>query len=95
MLSIHKNKILATIAILGILAFGMSSFRQVPLSKPGPGPMKMKFVNLKVLPKNIDPKSLMKIMHEFCNALGYKCGNCHAWSKTNEGKLDFASDTKL
>ena len=94
MFIIHKNKIIATLGILGILAFGTSSFRQAPMAKPNPGQMKMKFVNLKVLPKNIDPKSLKMIMHEFCSALGYKCGNCHAWSKTNEGKLDFASDAK-
>ena len=52
------------------------------------------FTNLKVLPKNISPKDLNKIMvNDFEDALGVGCGFCHAPGKT-EGELDYASDAK-
>lgn len=48
--------------------------------------------NLKILPKNISHDDLMAVMHGFEHALGMKCGGCHAPSKTDPTKLDFASD---
>lgn len=51
-------------------------------------------VNLKVLPKNISHEELDKIMHGYKQALGVKCNFCHAASKTDPKKLDFASDEK-
>lgn len=48
--------------------------------------------NLKVLPKNISHEELHKIMDDYKVALGVKCGFCHAESKDNPGRLDFASD---
>ena len=52
------------------------------------------FTNLKVLPKNISPKDLNKIMvSDFEDALGVGCGFCHATGKA-EGELDYASDAK-
>lgn len=55
-----------------------------PLPKP---------VNLKVLPKDIAPEELRKIMHGYAGALGVKCNFCHAANKQTH-KLDFASDAK-
>jgi hypothetical protein len=52
------------------------------------------FTNLKVLPKDISPKDLNKIMvSDFEDALGVGCNFCHAPGKT-EGELDYASDAK-
>ncbi len=50
--------------------------------------------NLKVLPADISHKALDSIMDGFKAALGVKCNFCHAQSKTDAKKLDFASDEK-
>jgi cytochrome c2 len=50
--------------------------------------------NLKVLPKNISHEKLEAIMDGFKDALGVKCGHCHASQEGNPRKLDFASDAK-
>jgi hypothetical protein len=50
--------------------------------------------NLKVLPKNISHDDLDKIMDEWKDALGVKCGFCHAPQKDNPRKMDYASDDK-
>lgn len=51
-----------------------------------------KFSNLKVLPKNTTPDQLKDVMREFNASLGVKCGFCHAPSKEDPKKMDFASD---
>lgn len=57
-------------------------------SRPGD-----KFKNLKVLPKDISDEDLDKVMDSFKEALGVKCGFCHARNAdTSIHKLDFASD---
>lgn len=48
--------------------------------------------NLKVLPKNISHEELIVVMRNFNNALGVKCGFCHAPSKDDPKHMDFASD---
>jgi hypothetical protein len=54
-----------------------------------------KFKNLKVLPKDITMEQLDKVMDNFKEALGVKCGFCHAPSAdTTNHHLDFASDAK-
>jgi hypothetical protein len=50
--------------------------------------------NLKVLPKDISHHDLDSIMDNFKVALGVKCNFCHATSKDNPKRLDFASDEK-
>jgi hypothetical protein len=50
-------------------------------------------VNLKVLPKNIPPQELIKIMRGYAGALGVECNFCHAAGQ-GPHKLDFASDAK-
>jgi hypothetical protein len=53
------------------------------------------FKNLKILPKNISMDDLDKVMDNFKEALGVKCGFCHAPSKDSTSHhLDFASDDK-
>lgn len=55
---------------------------------------KPKYVNLKVLPKNISPHDLQSIMtDEFDDDLGVSCGFCHATNPDTHG-LDYASDAK-
>jgi Photosynthetic reaction centre cytochrome C subunit len=50
--------------------------------------------NLKVLPKDISHDELEKVMDGFKDALGVRCNYCHAQSKTEQRKMDFASDEK-
>jgi cytochrome c553 len=60
-----------------------------------PTPPDNGFKNLKILPKDITHEKLGKIMHEFNDALGVKCGFCHAPSQdTSNHHPDFASDAK-
>jgi hypothetical protein len=55
---------------------------------------KNEFKNLKVLPKDISPKALQKIMvDEFQDGLGVSCNYCHAPEKGSL-HLDYASDEK-
>lgn len=62
----------------------------IAANKPPKGTHK----NLKVLPKNISHEDLDKIMDEWKAALGVKCNFCHAPSKNEPRKMDFASDEK-
>jgi hypothetical protein len=55
-----------------------------PLPKP---------TNLKVLPKDIAPEELVKIMRGYAGALGVECNFCHA-AVPGKRELDFASDAK-
>ncbi|MBT9331716.1 c-type cytochrome [Paracidobacterium acidisoli] len=55
-----------------------------PLPKP---------VNLQVLPKNMPPEDVIKVMHGFEGALGVKCEFCHMRNAQTH-HLDFASDAK-
>ena len=63
---------------------GPEAHARRPLPKP---------VNLKVLPKNIAPEELMKIMRGYAGALGVRCNFCHAMNPQTH-KLDFPSDAK-
>jgi hypothetical protein len=52
------------------------------------------YKNLKVLPVDIDSKTLQSIMvDDFQDGLGVGCGYCHAQEK-NSMHLDYASDEK-
>lgn len=50
--------------------------------------------NLKVLPKNMNEDDLHAVMRVYSKSLGVRCNHCHAQSKTDPKKLDFASDEK-
>jgi len=81
-----NRKVLAVIMLSFFIVLGIAA------TKP-PDPPKWK--NLKILPKNITPEQLDKVMDNFKAALGVKCGFCHAPSKDTAQKWpDFASDEK-
>lgn len=54
-----------------------------------------KWKNLKVLPQDISKDSLFYLMEGYSIALSVNCNHCHAPSKNNPDKLDFASDEKI
>ncbi len=78
--------LLFIVAIVGFIGFAA----MVPVKQKD----KEKATNLKVLPKDISHDELKKVMDNFKTALGVKCDFCHAKSKTDPTKLDFASDEK-
>jgi hypothetical protein len=55
-----------------------------PLPKP---------TNLKVLPKDIAPEALVKLMRGYAGALGVECNFCHE-AVPGKRELNFASDAK-
>ena len=77
-----RRKMILLSAIVLVVAFASLGFTN---DEP-------KFKNLKVLDKNISKDELTIIMKEFKTALGVKCNFCHAESKADPSKLDFASD---
>jgi Photosynthetic reaction centre cytochrome C subunit len=74
---------------------GLSVSVLVGIAAVRPGnPPDDKFINLKVLPKNISSKELSKIMvDEFPDDLGVSCNFCHAENKDTH-RPDYASDEK-
>jgi hypothetical protein len=86
MKSLPTKKILVCSIAAGLMAFGSLAFREVPQPEP-PKP-----TNLKILPKNIDHTQLIAIMHDFEQALNYRCGDCHYADPSNPRHIDFASD---
>ena len=85
MFKFHQRKIIVSAALCAIVILVLSA------GKPEDSKPKR---NLKVLPKNISHDELSKVMDGFKAALGVRCDFCHAKSKTEENKLDFASDEK-
>jgi len=79
-----RRKMIVLSLVVIIVAFGSLSFKE---DEPH-------FKNLKVLDKHISKDELTLIMKGFKTALGVKCSFCHAQSKTDPSKLDFASDEK-
>jgi len=100
----QKRFLVAGVLVVGLnLALAQSMMAQSGGAAPPPGqhmPMEggpheplPKPTNLKVLPKNISPDDLKKIMHGIAGSLGVKCGFCHAMNPQTH-KLNFASDAK-
>lgn len=81
-----RYKTILTLTILIVTVFLMSAFMPQQEAK--------KFTNLKVLPKDISPEDLDKVMDGFKAALGVKCNFCHAAGQSDPKHLDFASDAK-
>lgn len=80
-----SNKKLITLISLLIFTFiGLAAF-----DEPATG----EFKNLQVLPKNIKPDSLDKIMDGFNESLGVNCAFCHAENKQNK-VLEAEKDSK-
>jgi len=78
------KKLVTLIAILAFVFIGLAAFEE-----PAAGDFK----NLQVLPKNIRPDSLDKIMDAFNAALGVNCGFCHTENKQTR-ILEFDKDSK-
>ncbi|QHS56734.1 c-type cytochrome [Mucilaginibacter sp. 14171R-50] len=81
-----NKKLLATIGLLSAVVFMAMS----PAAVPADGD---KFVNLKVLPKDISDKELHKVMEEWEHALGARCSFCHVRNEDTK-KMDWANDAK-
>lgn len=75
--------------VTAVIATAMTLSAFIPSQEK---PKEEKFTNLKVLPKNITPDELKAVMREFNSSLGVKCGFCHAPSKDDPKKMEFASD---
>jgi hypothetical protein len=76
-----RRKMLVISSVILVVAFSSLSFKEEP-----------RYKNLKVLSKKITNEEMEIVMKEFKTALGVKCGFCHAPSKTDPKKMDFASD---
>jgi Na+-translocating ferredoxin:NAD+ oxidoreductase RNF subunit RnfB len=76
-----RKKMLVLSVVILVIAFCSVSFKEEP-----------KYKNLKVLNKNITDDEMQIVMKQFKTALGVKCNFCHAASKTDPKKMDFASD---
>lgn len=91
-----KKRLLAFISGIGIfmIVLGLYAFNTNPITNDG-YIAQPPWDNLKVLPKDISKDSLDYLMKNYATSLGVKCNHCHAPSKTEPGKLDFASDAKI
>jgi Photosynthetic reaction centre cytochrome C subunit len=79
-----KFKVMVALTIAGIIS----------AASVKPGSSKNDYTNLQVLPKDIAPKDLQRIMvDEFEDGLGVGCNFCHAQEKGSL-HLDYASDAK-
>ncbi|EHQ30407.1 c-type cytochrome [Mucilaginibacter paludis] len=83
---IHYKKLFVTICLSGTVVFAATASMQNEPEKP-------QWKNLKVLPKNISKEDLDKVMDEWKEALGVRCGFCHARNEETK-RTDFASDAK-
>ncbi|MCO6459884.1 MAG: c-type cytochrome [Saprospiraceae bacterium] len=81
----YNTKLLSgTTLLLGLIVFSAYAF--------APTDVQQRKGTLQVLPKDISHDDLFAIMKGFEKALNVGCGDCHAKSKTNPKKLDFASE---
>ncbi len=86
---IHRNKLMVITALAAMVLTGIAARNTEETAAYQEG-----FKNLTVLPKDISRDSMKIVMDGFKDALGVKCGFCHAPQKDNPGKMDFASDEK-
>jgi len=76
----------STVVVLSVAAAAPSSEAQEPPEK---------FTNLQVLPKDIAPEDLRKLMSSFTRGLGVRCTHCHVGEEGKPVKReDFAKDEK-
>lgn len=81
-----NKKLIVTTCLSAMVVFAATASMQTE-------PEKHEWKNLKVLPKNITEKELDKVMDNWGDALGVRCGFCHARNEETK-KMDFASDAK-
>jgi hypothetical protein len=84
-----NKKAIAIFGLLGFMIIGIAATTKSEKKSP-----RKEFKNLQILPKDISPDLLDKVMDEFTAALGVKCNFCHTKSKDTLQEMDFASDEK-
>lgn len=85
MLKPHSKKTVVLSVLVVCAAISMAAYN--PYQQP-------RKRNLKVLPENISRDSLQQIMRGYNEALGVKCGFCHAQNANDPSRPDFASDAR-
>ncbi|MDP4150895.1 MAG: c-type cytochrome [Bacteroidota bacterium] len=89
------KKIAVALCLFAFMAIGMAATRPADPARPASQTADRIFKNLKILPKDISKEDLGKTMDLWKNALGVKCGFCHApTADSTSHHLDFASDAK-
>jgi len=83
---LHQKKSIVITLLGAAVIFIATTAMKAPKQDPG-------FKNLKVLPKDISKEDLDKVMDQWRDALGVRCGFCHARDAATN-KTDFASDAK-
>ncbi len=83
-----NKKLILTISLLSVVVFIGTTAMQAQQQQQDETPK-----NLNVLPKDITHDQLEKVMRDWSQALGVRCGFCHA-RNTETNRNDFASDAK-
>lgn len=91
-----KNNLTSWVYFAGFigLLFAFYSFTTNAITSYADSNDEGEWENLKVLPEDISKDSLKHLMRGYNAALGVKCSYCHASSKEDPKKLDFANDSK-
>jgi hypothetical protein len=86
----NKKLLVTTVLLSGIVLLASMTLiqQQPPQQRVDP-----KVTNLKVLPKKLTFRQVDHIMDQWSDALGVKCGFCHARNEETK-KMDYASDAK-
>jgi hypothetical protein len=82
-----KKLILTTGLLAAVIFVSTTSMQQ------SQQPDVKKFVNLKVLPKNISDHDLHEVMEEWEHSLAVRCSFCHVRNEETK-KMDWANDAK-
>lgn len=91
-----RKRLLALLSSLGIFVLVMSLYSfKADIRANERYVAQTPWENLKVLPQDISKDSLDHLMKNYALSLGVKCNHCHAPSKTDPTKLDFADDSKI
>lgn len=86
-----KKLLVTTVMLAGVVL--LASMTLVQQQQPPQQRIDPKVTNLKVLPKKLTFRQVDHIMDQWSDALGVRCGFCHARNETTK-KMDYASDAK-
>ena len=88
----NKNKAGVILFLSAFVIFGMAAYNPPKAPKT---PKQGGYKNLQILPKDISKEDLDKVMHNFSESLGVKCGYCHVHTGEDfRSGWDMASDDK-
>lgn len=87
---LNKNLLVTICLISAVIVLASMTLiqQQPPQQRVDP-----KVTNLKVLPKKLTFRQVDHIMDQWADALGVRCGFCHARNEETK-KMDYASDAK-